>query len=150
MLHPWTLLSTVDFFDWKYLKMMLISFLDLAGRGGRGRALLIVTGTDFTISFLLLPLVRIVLGVNFEDIFDLSVLVFWSVLSYASPPVWKQRSRSETTSEPYKPAFHGGHLSRNTSYGSAATIQVFCLPQWRYSYSTQSSMTELLLSVSQH
>ena len=122
MLHPWTLLSTVDFFDWKYLEMMLISFLDLASRGGRGGALLIVTGTDFAISFLLLPLVRIVLRVNFEDIFDLSVLVFWSVLSYASPPVWKQHSRSETTSEPYKPAFYGGHFSRNTSYGSAATL----------------------------
>jgi len=63
-LHSWTLLSTV---------------LDLAGRGGRGGALLIVTETDFAISFLLLPLIRIVLGVNFKDIFDLSVLVFWSV-----------------------------------------------------------------------
>jgi len=28
----------------------------------------------------------------------------------------------------YKPAFHSGHLSHNTSYGGAATIQVFCLP----------------------
>ena len=73
------MLSTVDFFDWKYLEMTLISFLDLASRGGRGRALLIVTGTDFAISFLLLPLVGIVLRVNFEDIFNLSVLVFWLV-----------------------------------------------------------------------
>ena len=89
---------------------MLISFLDLASRGGRDGALLIVTRTDFTISFLLLPLVGIVLGVNFEDIFDLSVLVFWSVLSYTSPPVWKQRSRSETTSELYKPTFLATHL----------------------------------------
>ena len=72
-------MSTIDFFGWKYLEMMLISFLDLAGRGGRGGALLIVTGTDFGNSFLLLPLVWIDLGVNFEDIFDLSVLVFWSV-----------------------------------------------------------------------
>ena len=56
--------------------MTLISFLDLASRKGRGKALLIVTRTDFAISFLLLLLVGIVLGVNFEDIFDLSVLVF--------------------------------------------------------------------------
>jgi len=34
----------------------------------------------------------------------------------------------KTTSEPYKPAFHGGHLSRNMSYGSAATLQIFRLP----------------------
>jgi len=32
------------------------------------------------------------------------------------------------TSEPYKPAFHSGHLSHNTSHGSAATLWVFHLP----------------------
>jgi len=37
--------------------MALTSFLDLAGRGERGGALLMVIGTDFGISFLLLPLV---------------------------------------------------------------------------------------------
>ena len=72
----------MDFFGWKYLEMMLISFLDLAGRGGRGGALLIVTRTGFAISFLLLLLVGIVLGVNFEDIFDLSVLVFLISVQY--------------------------------------------------------------------
>ena len=36
------------------------------------------------------------------------------------------------------------------SQGGAATLQVFRLPWQRYSYSTQSSMMELLLSVSQH
>ena len=56
----------------------------------------------------------------------------------------------DATSEPYKPAFHGGHLSRNIFYGGATTFRIFCLSQQRYSYSTQSSMTELLLSVSQH
>jgi len=56
----------------------------------------------------------------------------------------------QVTSKKYKPAFHSGHLSCNTSYGSTATLWVFCLPWWRYSYSTQSSMTELLLLVSQH
>ena len=35
------------------------------------------------------------------------------------------------------------------SYGDAATLQVFHLSWWRYSYSTWSSMTELLLSVLQ-
>ena len=62
----------------------------------------------------------------------------------------KLHPRGDATSEPYKPAFHGGHLSRNTSYGGAATLRIFCLPWRRYSYSTRSSMTELLLSVSQH
>ena len=39
----------------------------------------------------------------------------------------KQRPCGETTSEPYKSAFHSGHLSRNMSYGGAATLWVFCL-----------------------
>ena len=56
----------------------------------------------------------------------------------------------DATSELYKPTFHGGHLSRNTSHGGAATLWVFRLPRRRYSYSTQFSMTELILSVSQH
>jgi len=34
----------------------------------------------------------------------------------------------QVTSKKYKPAFHGGHLSCNTSYGSTATFWVFCLP----------------------
>ena len=42
------------------------------------------------------------------------------------------------------------HLSRNMPYGGAVTIWIFCLPWQRYSYSTQSSMIELPLSVSQH
>jgi len=62
----------------------------------------------------------------------------------------KLHPRGDATSEPYKPTFHGGHLSRNTSYGGTVTLQVFRLPWQRYSYSTQSSMMELLLSVSQH
>ena len=56
----------------------------------------------------------------------------------------------EVISKSHKPAFHGGYFSRNISYGGAAIIWVFRLPQWGYSYPTQSSMTELLLSVSQH
>jgi len=32
------------------------------------------------------------------------------LLSYASPPVRKQRPHSETTSEPYKPTFLATHL----------------------------------------
>jgi len=57
---------------------------------------------------------------------------------------------SDITPKTYKPTFHGSHFSCNMSYGGAATLRVFRLPQWRYSYSTQSFMTELLLSVSQH
>ena len=77
-------------------------------------------------------------------------LWFFVNLSYTSPLVRKQRPCGETTSEPYKSAFHSGHLSRNMSYGGAATLWVFCLSWQRYSYLTQSSMTELLLSVSQY
>ena len=53
-------------------------------------------------------------------------------------------------SRSYKPTFYDSYLSCNTFYGSAAILWVFHLPWWRYSYSTQSSMTVLLLSVSQH
>ena len=49
-----------------------------------------------------------------------------------------------------KPAFYSSHLSCNMPYSGAATIQVFYFPWQRYSYLTQSSMMELLLSVSQH
>ena len=78
------------------------------------------------------------------------VLAKFVVMSYASPPIWKLHSCGEFTSKSYKPTFHSGHLSCNMSYGSAATLQVFRLPQRRYSYSTRSSITELLLSVFQH
>ena len=62
----------------------------------------------------------------------------------------KLHPHGDATSEPYKPTFHSGHLSRNTSYGGAATLRIFHLPWRGYSYSTQSSMMELLLSVSRH
>ena len=71
--------SSVDFFEWKYLEITLTSFLVLAGRGGGGRTLLIETGTDLAISFLLLLLGRVILGVNFKEILALRMLVFWSV-----------------------------------------------------------------------
>ena len=79
VLFPWALLLTIDFLGWKYLEMTLTSFLVLAGKGGGGGALLIVTGTGFKISFLLSFLGGIDLGVNLEEIFALSVLDFWSV-----------------------------------------------------------------------
>ena len=69
-------LSTVDFLGWKYLEIVLTSFLVLAGRGRGGGTLLIVTGTGFTISFLLPLLVGIDLRVNFDDIFALRVFDF--------------------------------------------------------------------------
>jgi len=40
----------------------------------------------------------------------------------------KLHPHGDAISEPYKPAFHGGHLSHNTSHGGAATFQVFYLP----------------------
>ena len=88
-----------------------------------------------------------------KGLFKLQVMYFWlcnSLVSYASPLVQKLHPHSEVTSKTYKSAFHGGHLSCNTSHGGATTIWVFYLPWWRYFYSTRSSMTELLLSVSQH
>ncbi len=61
---------------WKYLEMTLISFLVLAGSGGRGGALLMVTGLNLGISFLLLLFDEGILGVNFAEILAPRVLVF--------------------------------------------------------------------------
>ena len=76
-------------------------------------------------------------GVNSNDIYRgrvESVLV--SLLSYASLPIWKLHPHSNIISKSYKSTFHNGHLSHNMSYGSVATLWVFYLLQWRYSYST--------------
>ena len=56
--------------------MTLISFLDLAGKGERGGALLIVTRVDFGMSFVGWLLVGGIQGVNLDEIFPLSVLDF--------------------------------------------------------------------------
>ena len=40
----------------------------------------------------------------------------------------KLHPHGDVTSKKYKPAFHGGHLSRNTSYGGATILWVFRLP----------------------
>ena len=71
-------------------------------------------------------------------------------ISYAIPPTWKLHSYSDINSKLYKPTFHSSHLSCNMSYGSTVILQIFCLPQRRYSYSTWSSMMELSLSMSQY
>jgi len=71
-------------------------------------------------------------------------------VSYASPLIRKLHLCGGVTSKTYKPAFYSSHLSHNMSYGGVATLWVFRFPQRGYSYSTQSSMMELLLSVSQH
>ena len=65
-----------DFLEWKYLEMVLISFLDLARREGRGGALLMEMGVDLGVSFLELPLGGGVCRVNFEAILDLRLFVF--------------------------------------------------------------------------
>ena len=65
-----------------------------------------------------------------KELFEPQVMYFGlcnSLVSYASPLVWKLHLHSEVTSKTYKPAFYGGYLSRNTSYSGATTIQVFCL-----------------------
>ena len=72
-------LELSDFFVWKYFEITFISFLDFAGRGGGGGALLIEIRTDLGGSFLEFPFVEGMRGVNFEEIFDLRVLAFWSV-----------------------------------------------------------------------
>jgi len=51
------------------------------------------------------------------------------IMSYASPLVRKLHLCGRVTSKIYKPAFHGGYLSCNTSYGGAANLRVFCLPR---------------------
>ena len=88
--------------------------------------------------------------INFYANKVISTVKYMKMLSYASSPVWKQCPRGETTSEPYKPTFYSGYLFRNMSYDGAATLWIFHLPWQKYSYLTQSSMMELLLSVSQH
>ena len=67
------------FLLWKYLEMMLTSLFDLAGRRDSGETLLIVTSTDFGISLLFLLVDGVILGVNFEAIFTLRVVVLLSV-----------------------------------------------------------------------
>jgi len=55
-------------------------------------------------------------------------------LLYASPSIWKLHPCGEIISKTYKPAFYSGHLSHNTSHGSAVTIP-----------GIPSSMAEILL-----
>ena len=59
--------------------MTLISFFDLAGRGGEGRAFSMVIGIGFAISLLFLLGFSAILGVNLEDIFALKVVDLLSV-----------------------------------------------------------------------
>ena len=59
--------------------MTFTSFLDLAGRGGGGGTLLIVTGTDLGDSFFELPLGEGIRRENLEDILALRLLVLLSV-----------------------------------------------------------------------
>ena len=64
----------------KYFEIVLILVLDLAGSGGGGGgAFSMEMGTSLAISFLLLFLLGIILGVNLEDIFTLRVLVLLSI-----------------------------------------------------------------------
>ena len=70
------LLLSEGFLERKYLEIVLISFLDLAGRGRRGGALLMVMGVDLGKSFLELPLGGGECGVNLEEILDLRLFNF--------------------------------------------------------------------------
>ena len=70
------LLLSEGFLGRKYLEIVLISFLDLARREGRGSALLIVIGVDLGESFLELPLGGGEHGVNLEEILDLRLFDF--------------------------------------------------------------------------
>jgi len=56
--------------------MVLISFVVLAGRGGRGSVLLMVIGVDLGVSFWKLSLEGGVCSVNFKDILNLRLFVF--------------------------------------------------------------------------
>ena len=63
----------------KYFEIMLTLLLDLSGSGERGGTFSIEIGTGLAISFLLLFLLGVALGVNLEEIFALRVLVLLSV-----------------------------------------------------------------------
>ena len=73
--------------------MVLISFLDLAGKEGRGEALLIVAGVGLGRSFVLLLFDVGVLGVNLDKILALRVLVLLSVynMSYLASYTTKMK-----------------------------------------------------------
>lgn len=79
MLEGFIPLLPEETFFLKYLEMVFISFFDLAGRGGRGGALLMVTGVGLGTSLLELPAEWGIRGVNLADIFFLRELVPWSV-----------------------------------------------------------------------
>ena len=70
----------MGFLEWKYLEITLTSFFVKAGRGGEEGTLLMVIRTGLAISFLLPLLEGVVLGVNFEKILALRVLIFLLVL----------------------------------------------------------------------
>jgi len=66
--------SVVALLLWKYFEMTLISFFDLARRGGGGRTFSMVIGIGFAIFLLFLLGFGTTLGVNLEDIFALRVV----------------------------------------------------------------------------
>ena len=72
-----SLLLTEGLLDKKYLEMILTSFLDLAGRGGGGSALLIVTGFGVLVDLFVVG--RATLGVSLAEIFSLRDLEQLSV-----------------------------------------------------------------------
>ena len=78
--------------------MVLISFLDLAGKGERGGALLIVAGVGLERSFLLLLFNVRVLGVNLDEILALRVLVLLSVYNTFHLALYTTKMKFQMTS----------------------------------------------------
>jgi len=62
------------------------------------------------------------------------IYLLWEHCHIPSPLIWKLHPCSDIIFQLYKPAFYSSHLSCNMPYCSIATIQVFCLLQWRYSF----------------
>jgi len=77
-------------------------------------------------------------------------VVFPSYLLYAKSTCLENISLWYIPYQQTKSTFYSGYLTHNTSNSSDAIIWVFHLSWQKYSYSTWSSMTELLLSVSQY
>ena len=67
--------STEGLLFWKYLEMTFTSLFDFARREGRGGILSMVTGTGLVISLLFLLIDRVILGVNLDESFALSIVV---------------------------------------------------------------------------
>jgi len=71
--------STNELLFWKYFEMTFTSLFDFTGKEGEGGTFLMVTRMGLVVSLLLLLVEGVILGVNLDEIFALSVVALLSV-----------------------------------------------------------------------